>query len=115
MHENVHALSPQNIIGAQYVQADGVGLGLRMRDKKNVAVTYTGDGGTSQGDFYEGLNFAGAFNANVIFIVQNNGFDISVQREKQTKAKTLDQKALAAEIEGIQVVEFGSASYRAAS
>src|SRR5699024_5861646 len=70
---------------------------------KNVAVTYTGDGGTSQGDFYEGLNFAGAFNANVIFIVQNNGFAISVPREKQTKAKTLAQKAVAAGIEGIQV------------
>src|SRR5699024_7863461 len=103
MPENVHALSPQIIIGAQYVQAAGVGLGLRMRDKKNVAVTYTGDGGTSQGDFYEGLNFAGAFNANVIFIVQNNGFAISVPREKQTKAKTLAQKAVAAGIEGIQV------------
>src|SRR5699024_2405940 len=77
--------------------------GLRMRGKKNVAVTYTGDGGTSQGDFYEGLNFAGAFNANVIFIVQNNGFAISVPREKQTKAKTLAQKAVAAGIEGIQV------------
>lgn len=103
MPENVHALSPQIIIGAQYVQAAGVGLGLRMRGKKNVAVTYTGDGGTSQGDFYEGLNFAGAFNANVIFIVQNNGFAISVPREKQTKAKTLAQKAIAAGIEGIQV------------
>src|SRR5690625_5566521 len=103
MPENVHALSPQIIIGAQYVQAAGVGLGLRMRDKKNVAVTYTGDGGTSQGDFYEGLNFAGAFNANVIFIVQNNGFAISVPREQQTKAKTLAQKAIAAGIEGIQV------------
>ena len=103
MPENVHALSPQIIIGAQYVQAAGVGLGLRMRGKKAIAVTYTGDGGTSQGDFYEGLNFAGAFNANVVFIVQNNGFAISVPREKQTKAKTLAQKAIAAGIEGIQV------------
>src|SRR5699024_11605388 len=58
---------------------------------------------TSQGDFYEGLNFAGAYNANVIFIVQNNGIAISVPREQQTKAKTLAQKAIAAGIEGIQV------------
>src|SRR5699024_1810128 len=103
MPENVHALSPQIIIGAQYVQAAGVGLGLRMRGKKAVAVTYTGDGGTSQGDFYEGLNFAGAYNANVIFIVQNNGFAISVSREQLTKAKTLAKKAIAAGIEVIQV------------
>src|SRR5690625_1060926 len=103
MSENVHELSPQSNIGGQYVQAAGVGLGLRMRGKKAIAVTYTGDGGTSQGDFYEGLNFAGAFNANVVFIVQNNGFAISVPREKQTKAKTLAQKAIAAGSEGIQV------------
>src|SRR5699024_10257512 len=45
----------------------------------------------------------GAFNANVVFIVQNNGFAISVPREKQTKAKTLAQKTIAAGIEGIQV------------
>lgn len=101
--ENLHALTPQIIIGAQYVQAAGVGLGFRMRGKDNVAVTYTGDGGTSQGDFYEGLNFAGAYNANVIFFIQNNGFAISVPREKQTKAKTLAQKAVAVGIEGIQV------------
>src|SRR5699024_776326 len=103
MPENVHALSPQIIIGAQYVQAAGVGLGLRMRGKKAIAVTYTGGGGTSQGDFYEGLNLAGAFNANVVFMVQNNGLAISVTREKQTRAKTLAQKAIAAGIEGIQV------------
>src|SRR5690554_6918846 len=44
--EGVRALSPQIIIGAQYVQAPGVGLGLKLRGKKNVAITYTGDGGT---------------------------------------------------------------------
>lgn len=63
MPEGVHALPPQIIIGAQYVQAAGVGLGLKMRGKKAVAITYTGDGGTSQGDFYEGMNFAGAYGA----------------------------------------------------
>ncbi|WP_201777903.1 pyruvate dehydrogenase (acetyl-transferring) E1 component subunit alpha [Ornithinibacillus contaminans] len=99
----VNALPPQIIIGAQYVQAAGVGLGLKMRGKKAVAITYTGDGGTSQGDFYEGMNFAGAYAANNIFIVQNNGFAISVPRDKQTAAKTLAQKAIAAGIEGIQV------------
>ncbi|GGA93238.1 pyruvate dehydrogenase E1 component subunit alpha [Ornithinibacillus halotolerans] len=103
MPEGVNALPPQIIIGAQYVQAAGVGLGLKMRGKKNVAITYTGDGGSSQGDFYEGINFAGAYGANNIFIIQNNGFAISVPREKQTAAKTLAQKAVAAGIEGIQV------------
>jgi pyruvate dehydrogenase E1 component alpha subunit len=101
--EDVRALFPQIIIGAQYVQAAGVALGIKKRGKQAVAVTWTGDGGTSQGDFYEGMNFAGAYKAPAIFIAQNNGFAISVPREKQTSAKTLAQKAIAAGIEGIQV------------
>jgi hypothetical protein len=66
-------------------------------------LTYTGDGGSSQGDFYEAINFAGAYQANGVFIIQNNGFAISTPREKQTAAKTLAQKAVAAGIPGIQV------------
>ena len=103
MPEGVNALSPQIIIGAQYVQAAGVALGMKLRGKKSVAVTYTGDGGTSQGDFYEGINFAGAYQAPAIFFVQNNFFAISVPVELQTNAKTLAQKAVAAGIEGFQV------------
>src|SRR5699024_10806367 len=71
MPEGVNTLSPQIIIGAQYVQAAGIALGMKLRGKKSVAVTYTGDGGTSQGDFYEGINFAGAYDAPAIFFVQN--------------------------------------------
>lgn len=103
MPEGMNALFPQIIIGAQYVQAAGVAMGMKLRGQKNVAITYTGDGGTSQGDFYEGLNFAGVYNAPAIFVVQNNGFAISVPVEQQTKAKTLAQKAVAAGIEGYQV------------
>lgn len=101
--DSLNAMPPQIIIGAQYVQAAGVALGLKKRNKQNIVVTYTGDGGTSQGDFYEGMNFAGAFEANALFIVQNNGFAISTPRDKQTKAKTLAQKAVAAGIPSIQV------------
>ncbi len=103
MAEDLNTLSPQIIIGAQYVQAAGVALGKKFKGNKSVALTYTGDGGTSQGDFYEGINFAGAYNAPAIFIVQNNYFAISVPVEKQTAAKTLAQKAVAAGIEGYQV------------
>nr|WP_295973176.1 pyruvate dehydrogenase (acetyl-transferring) E1 component subunit alpha [uncultured Bacillus sp.] len=101
--EGVNVYMPQIIIGAQYVQAAGVALGFKKRGVKAVAITYTGDGGTSQGDFYEGMNFAGAFKAPAIFVVQNNQFAISTPREKQTAAETLAQKAVAAGIPGIQV------------
>lgn len=101
--EELNAMPPQIIIGAQYVQAAGVALGLKKRGCKNIVLTYTGDGGTSQGDFYEGMNFAGAYQANALFIVQNNGYAISTPRHKQTAAQTLAQKAIAAGIPSIQV------------
>lgn len=103
MPEGVNALMPQIIIGAQIVQAAGVAEGLKRKGTKNVAITYTGDGGASQGDFYEGLNFAGAFNSPAIFVVQNNRFAISTPVEKQSAAKTIAQKAVAAGIHGVQV------------
>lgn len=101
--EDVHAVMPQIIIAAQCTQTTGIALGLKKRGKKNVAFSYFGDGATSQGDFYEALNFAGVFKAPAIFINQNNRFAISVPVEKQTAAHTLAQKALAAGIKGIQV------------
>lgn len=101
--EAMQALPPQIIIGAQYVQTAGVALGIKKNNKKTVAYTYTGDGGTSQGDFYEGINFAGAFKSPALFFVQNNGYAISVPRAKQTAAPTLSQKAVAVGIPGIQV------------
>ncbi|MCH4171053.1 MAG: pyruvate dehydrogenase (acetyl-transferring) E1 component subunit alpha [Lactobacillus sp.] len=101
--DDLRALPPQIIIGAQYVQAAGVALGLKIKGNKNVAFAYTGDGGTSQGDFYEGMNFAGHFDAPAIFIVENNEFAISVPRSQQTVAKTLAQKAVAVGIPGVQV------------
>ncbi|MBO8176353.1 pyruvate dehydrogenase (acetyl-transferring) E1 component subunit alpha [Aeribacillus pallidus] len=101
--EGVNVLPPQIIIGAQYIQTAGVALGMKKRGKKAIAITYTGDGGSSQGDFYEGINFAGAFNAPAVFVVQNNLFAISTPREKQTAAKTIAQKAVAAGIPGVLV------------
>ncbi|TLS37697.1 pyruvate dehydrogenase (acetyl-transferring) E1 component subunit alpha [Pseudalkalibacillus caeni] len=101
--EGVNALSPQIIIGAQITQTAGVALGLKKKGKNNVAITYTGDGGASQGDFYEGMNFAGAYKAPAIFVVQNNRFAISVPVEKQSAAKTIAQKAVAAGIHGVRV------------
>lgn len=96
--EGVNVVPPQIIIGAQYVQTAGVALGLKKRGSKTVAITYTGDGGSSQGDFYEGINFAGAQKTPAIFIVQNNQYAISTPREVQTAAKTIAQKGIAAGI-----------------
>ncbi|MDO1605297.1 pyruvate dehydrogenase (acetyl-transferring) E1 component subunit alpha [Lactobacillus sp. YT155] len=97
------SLMPQIIIGAAFVEAAGVGLGLKMNKEDAIAFTYTGDGGSSQGDSYEGMNFAGAYQAPVLFIIQNNGYAISTPRIKQTAAPTLAQKGVAAGIPSVQV------------
>lgn len=101
--EDFNAYPPQIIIGAQYIQAMGAAVGLKKNGKKAVAVTWTGDGGSSQGDFYEGINFAGAYKAPALFFIQNNGWAISTPRELQSAAPTLAQKAVAAGIPGIVV------------
>ncbi|XKH51552.1 pyruvate dehydrogenase (acetyl-transferring) E1 component subunit alpha [Chryseomicrobium palamuruense] len=101
--EGVNVFPPQIIIGAQYVQAAGVAMGFQKKGQKAVAVTYTGDGGSSQGDFYEGLNFAGAYKVPAIFFVQNNQFAISTPRSLQTAAKTIAQKGVAAGLPSILV------------
>lgn len=101
--KGINVLLQQVIIAAQITQATGVALAMKIKKQPSVVVTYTGDGATSQGDFYEGLNFAGVYNAPVIFVVQNNQFAISTPMENQTKAETIAQKAIAAGIESVRV------------
>ncbi|KYP81586.1 pyruvate dehydrogenase (acetyl-transferring) E1 component subunit alpha [Ferroacidibacillus organovorans] len=118
MPEGVNVLMPQIIIGAQIVQAAGVALAFKLRRENRVAITYIGDGGTSQGDFYEGINFAGAYQAPAVFIIQNNQFAISVPVHLQTAAETLAQKAAAAgipseRVDGMDVLAVYSATKRA--
>ena len=99
----VNAWMPQIIIGAQYVEAAGIGLGLKKRQKDAVAYAYTGEGGSSQGDFYEGVNFAGAYQANAVFFIQNNGYAISTPRGLQTAATHLAAQGWAAGVPSVGV------------
>lgn len=101
--EGVNVLMPQIIIGAQILHAMGIAMGFKLKKQKNVAITYTGDGGSSEGDFYEGLNYAGAFKLPVIFFVQNNGYAITTPFAKQTAALSIAHKAVAAGIKGVKV------------
>lgn len=96
---------PVNIpIGSQYGHASGLAYASKvLKNNKQIAVTYIGDGGTSHGEFYEGLNFAATYDAPMIGIIQNNQWAISTPRRKATKAETLAQKAVAVGVPGIQV------------
>jgi pyruvate dehydrogenase E1 component alpha subunit len=101
--EGVNNLPISVPVGSQMLHAVGIAWGIKYRGEKQVAITYFGDGATSQGDFHEALNFAGVFQLPVIFLNQNNQWAISVPRERQTSSKTLAQKAVGQGVPGIQV------------
>ncbi|EHJ57564.1 hypothetical protein HMPREF9318_01863 [Streptococcus urinalis FB127-CNA-2] len=101
--KDLHMYSPNVIVGGTIIQALGNGIAKQMKGEKQIALSLCGDSATSQGDFYEALNFAGVFKANLVAVVQNNGYGISVPTSSQTKAETLAQKAVAAGIPAIRV------------
>lgn len=90
-------------VASHIPHAAGVALAFKLRDEPRVAVAVSGDGSTSKGDFYEGINLAGAWSLPAVFIVTNNQWAISVPRSAQTAAETLAQKAIAAGMKGEQI------------
>lgn len=90
-------------VGTHAPHAAGVALALRLRGEKRAALCAIGDGATSKGDVYEAMNLAGVWRLPLVFVVNNNQWAISVPRSKQTAARTLAQKAVAAGFPGEQV------------
>jgi len=90
-------------IATQTLHAAGAAMAFKVRKEPRCALAYIGDGGTSEGAFYEALNLAGSRTLPVVFVIVNNGWAISVPVSAQTAAQTLAQKAVAAGIPGVQV------------
>lgn len=90
-------------IASQCLHAAGVAFAFKYRKEARVALACIGEGGTSEGDFYEAMNVAGAWKLPVVFVVNNNQWAISVPLSKQTAAQTIAQKAIAAGFQGMQV------------
>jgi 2-oxoisovalerate dehydrogenase E1 component alpha subunit len=96
-----HNVAPLSTpLATQAPHAVGLAHAARLRGDDVVAMVLCGDGGTSEGDFHEALNFAGVLNAPVVFLVQNNGYAISVPLAKQSAAPTLAHKAVGYGISG---------------
>ncbi len=89
-------------VGTQIPHAVGAAMAAKYRKDGAAVLVYFGDGGSSRGDFHEGMNMAGVFKLPVVFLCQNNQWAISVPREHQTASKTIAQKAFAYGFEGIQ-------------
>ncbi len=90
-------------VGTHIPHVTGVALGMKLKGKKNAAIGYFGEGGSSRGDFHEGLNLAGTMGVPAVFICQNNQWAISLPRSKQTAAHTIAQRAASYGMFGIQV------------
>lgn len=90
-------------IGTQLLHAAGAATAFKIRNEKRAVLVTCGDGGTSEGDFYEAINVAGVWKLPIVFVICNNQWAISVPRGSQTAAQTLAQKAIAAGIPGEQV------------
>lgn len=103
MPPGINALPVAIPVGGHITHAVGMAWAFKLQKKKSAMVCFFGDGATSKGDFYEGLNMAGVFKVPLVAICQNNHWAISVPVKQQTAAETLAQKAIAFGFEGIKV------------
>jgi 2-oxoisovalerate dehydrogenase E1 component len=90
-------------LGPQLAIADGVALAHKLRKENKVAVTFTGDGGTSEGDFHEALNTASVWDLPVIFIIENNGYGLSTPTNEQFRCNSLVDRAIGYGMEGTRI------------
>ncbi len=80
-------------LGPQLAIADGVALAYKLKEQAKVSLAFTGDGGTSEGDFHEALNTAAVWDLPVIFIIENNGYGLSTPANEQYRCENLADRA----------------------
>ena len=90
-------------LGPQLAIADGVALAYQQRGQLKASMAFTGDGGTSEGDFHEALNVAAVWDLPVIFIIENNGYGLSTPTNEQYKCDHLVDRAKGYGMEGIRI------------
>lgn len=90
-------------LGPQLAIADGVALAHKLRHENKVSVAFTGEGGTSEGDFHEALNVAAVWDLPVIFIIENNGYGLSTPTTEQYRCISLVDRARGYGMEGVQI------------
>lgn len=90
-------------LGPQMALADGVALAYKLKQEKKVSLAYTGDGGTSEGDFHEAMNVAAVWDLPVIFIIENNGYGLSTPTNEQYRCNSLVDKAIGYGMKGLKI------------
>jgi len=90
-------------LGPQLAIADGVALAYKLRKQNNVSLAFTGEGGTSEGDFHEALNTAAVWDLPVIFIIENNGYGLSTPVTEQYRCASLADRAKGYGMEAVKI------------
>ena len=90
-------------LGPQLGVADGIALANKLKKNKKTTAVFTGDGGTSEGDFHEALNVAAVWDLPVIFVIENNGYGLSTLSEEQFKCKQFADKGIGYGIEAYTI------------
>jgi len=90
-------------LGPQLAIADGIALAHKLRQEKKVSLAFSGDGGTSEGDFHEALNVAAVWGLPVIFLIENNGYGLSTPVSEQFVCKQLADRAIGYGMKGITI------------
>ena len=101
--EHINVLPPSITVGGHMVHAVGLAWAERLLGSSRIALTYFGDGATSEGDFHEAMNFAAVQNVGVVFLCQNNGWAISLPTSEQSGSETIAAKAIAYGMPGVRV------------
>ena len=81
-------------LGPQFGVADGIALANKIKEVKEVCAVFTGDGGTSEGDFHEALNVAAVWSLPVLFCIENNGYGLSTPTTEQFNCENLADKGV---------------------
>ncbi|NDC37518.1 MAG: dehydrogenase, partial [Proteobacteria bacterium] len=98
-----HIVGMISHLGPQLCVADGIALARTFKKEGKVTVAFTGEGGTSEGDFHEALNVAAVWNLPVIFVIENNGYALSTPPVEQYRCAALVDRAVGYGMEGVQI------------
>jgi len=90
-------------LGPQLAIADGISLAHKLKEEEKVSLAFTGEGGTSEGDFHEALNVAAVWDLPVIFLIENNGYGLSTPIDEQYRCISLIDRAKGYGMEGVQI------------
>ena len=98
-----HIVGMISHLGPQLTIANGIALAHKLKGEAKCALAFTGDGGTSEGDFHEALNVAAVWDLPVIFLIENNGYGLSTPSEEQFKCKQFIDKGIGYGMEAFKI------------